>query len=298
MRDLTNTPYDEFYWFVGMVEDTFDDPLKLGRVRVRALGYHPSDDVLRKEDLPLAPVLGGGTQPIQAGQMVLGFFMDGSLIQQPFIMGVINGAVSGSGVFNSLRKLGGSVRSALEATTSAIEELFTPGSPDEEFWTLVAICSREAFGNDFQGCADVAQSIYNRVGSGAYQQKTVKGIITAAGQYEPTFANPSAWKAIKDIDTALIAVNTAKGGQLSKSYLVAVANAITDSQRQQAAASHIQGRTDFFGQGQPAKAMTANGSKVCRDSRSNQFGFSFNYTKNVTYPVPSFVSKDKIPQKL
>jgi hypothetical protein len=298
MRDLTNTPYDEFYWFIGMVEDVFDDPLKLGRIRVRAFGYHPSSEELRTKDLPLAPVLDGGIQPIKKGQMVLGFFMDGSLIQQPFVLGTINGAISGSGIFDSLRKLGGSVKSILEATKSAIKELFTDGAPDEEFWSLVAISSREAFGNDFQGCADVAQSIYNRVGSGAYQQKTVKGIITAPGQYEPTFANPSAWKAIKDIDTALIAVNTARGGQFDKSYLIAVANAITDTQKQQNAASFIQGRTDFLGQGQPAKAMTANGSKVCRDSRSNQFGFSYNYTKNVTYPVPSFVSKDKIPTRI
>ena len=298
MRDLRNTPYDEFYWFIGMVEDTFDDPLQLGRIRVRAFGYHPSSEILTTPDLPLAPVLGGGTQPIQNGQMVLGFFMDGSLIQQPFVLGTINGAISGSGIFNSLRRLGGSVQSALEATKSAIEELFTGGSPDVEFWTLVAICSREAFGNDFQGCADVAQSIYNRVGSKAYQQSTVAGIINARGQYEPTFNNPAAWRNIKDIDTALIAVNTTKGGQLNKSYLVAVANAITDSQKQQNAASYIQGRTDFLGQGQPAKAMTANGSKVCRDSRSNQFGFSYNYNKNVTYPVPTFVSKDKIPTKI
>jgi len=279
MRDLRNTPYDEFYWFIGMVEDTFDDPLKLGRIRVRAFGYHPSSEVLATPDLPLSPVLGGGTQPIQNGQMVLGFFMDGSLIQQPFVLGVINGAISGSGIFNSLRRLGGSVQSALEATKSAIEELFTGGSPDVEFWTLVAIC-------------------YNRVGSKAYQQSTVAGIVNARGQYEPTFNNPAAWRNIKDIDTALIAVNTARGGALSKSYLVAVANAITDPQKQQNAASFIQGRTDFLGQGQPAKSMTANGSKVVRDSRSNQFGFSYNYNKNVTYPVPTFVSKDKIPTKI
>ena len=30
---------DGFIWFAGVVEDR-QDPLKLGRVRVRALGYH------------------------------------------------------------------------------------------------------------------------------------------------------------------------------------------------------------------------------------------------------------------
>ena len=33
---------DGFSWFVGVVEDR-NDPLKLGRVRVRCLGYHTSD---------------------------------------------------------------------------------------------------------------------------------------------------------------------------------------------------------------------------------------------------------------
>jgi uncharacterized protein (TIGR02594 family) len=94
MRDLTNTPYGKFIWFVGIVEDTFSDPSELGRVRVRAIGFHPSDEILKTENLPLAPVLNGGSARINAGQMVLGFFMDGELLQQPFILGVINGGVS------------------------------------------------------------------------------------------------------------------------------------------------------------------------------------------------------------
>lgn len=94
MRDLTNTPYGKFIWFIGVVEDTFSDPTQLGRVRVRAIGFHPSDEVLKTEDLPLAPVLNGGSAKINSGQMVLGFFMDGNLLQQPFILGVINGGVS------------------------------------------------------------------------------------------------------------------------------------------------------------------------------------------------------------
>lgn len=93
MRDLSNTPYGKFIWFVGIVEDTFSDPTQLGRVRVRAIGFHPPSEVLPTENLPLAPVLNGGSAKINAGQMVLGFFMDGEMIQQPFILGVINGGV-------------------------------------------------------------------------------------------------------------------------------------------------------------------------------------------------------------
>ena len=33
---------DGFMWFIGVVEDR-NDPERLGRVRVRALGYHTED---------------------------------------------------------------------------------------------------------------------------------------------------------------------------------------------------------------------------------------------------------------
>jgi hypothetical protein len=98
MRDLTNTPYGKFIWFIGIAEDTFSDPTQLGRVRVRAIGFHPeSKDILPTDSLPLAPVLNGGSAKINPGQMVLGFFMDGELLQQPFILGVINGGVESVG---------------------------------------------------------------------------------------------------------------------------------------------------------------------------------------------------------
>ena len=38
-----------FEWFFGVVEDR-NDPLQLGRVRVRAMGYHSGDAV---NDLPV-----------------------------------------------------------------------------------------------------------------------------------------------------------------------------------------------------------------------------------------------------
>ncbi len=92
MRDLNNTPYGQFIWWIGVVEDTFGDPSELGRVRVRIYGFHPTSGVLPTEELPLAPVLNGGVAKINAGEMVLGFFMDGTDAQQPFILGVIGGA--------------------------------------------------------------------------------------------------------------------------------------------------------------------------------------------------------------
>ena len=48
---------DGFVWFTGVVEDR-DDPEKLGRVRVRAVGYHTDNlDEIPTKDLPWSWVL-------------------------------------------------------------------------------------------------------------------------------------------------------------------------------------------------------------------------------------------------
>ena len=93
---------DGFQWFVGVVEDR-QDPKKVGRVRVRCLGYH-SENI---SDLPTnrlpwahpmnpvtsATVSGVGQTPLGAveGTWVVGFFQDGADAQQPIIMGTLPG---------------------------------------------------------------------------------------------------------------------------------------------------------------------------------------------------------------
>ena len=48
---------DGFVWAIGVVEDRFD-PEKLGRVRVRWLGYHTEDkEKILTKDLPWAQVM-------------------------------------------------------------------------------------------------------------------------------------------------------------------------------------------------------------------------------------------------
>lgn len=126
MRDLSNTPYGQFIWFIGFAEDTYGDPSELGRVRVRAIGFHPSSEVLPTEKLPLAPVLNGGVAKINPGQMVLGFFMDGADAQQPFILGVINGGVSSAynpatGAINMLEGSFQAIGSALGSLAEAVQ---------------------------------------------------------------------------------------------------------------------------------------------------------------------------------
>ena len=96
---------DGFQWFVGVVEDR-QDPKKVGRVRVRCLGYH-SENVsdLPTDRLPWAhpmnpvtsaTVSGVGQTPLGMveGTWVVGFFQDGADAQQPIIIGTLPGVPS------------------------------------------------------------------------------------------------------------------------------------------------------------------------------------------------------------
>ena len=89
-----------FYWFHGVVEDV-SDPLQLGRVRVRCLGFHTDDrGLLPTSGLPWALCMLPITSPSMAGvgqsatgilpgSWVIGFFRDGPSAQDPIIMGSI-----------------------------------------------------------------------------------------------------------------------------------------------------------------------------------------------------------------
>ena len=91
-----------FNWWVGVVEDR-NDTEKLGRVRVRILGYHSDNrSILPTEDLPWAMIMqpstsaaisGIGSAPVglMTGSWVVGFFLDGDDMQQPIVMGSLGG---------------------------------------------------------------------------------------------------------------------------------------------------------------------------------------------------------------
>ena len=93
---------DGFIWFTGVVEDR-NDPDKLGRVRVRCLGFHTEDlNDIPTKDLPWATVMHPVTDPsmqglgntpsfLVEGSWVVGFFMDAREKQQPIIMGSLPG---------------------------------------------------------------------------------------------------------------------------------------------------------------------------------------------------------------
>ena len=96
---------DGFVWFTGVVEDR-NDPAKLGRVRVRCLGFHTENknDIPTKA-LPWAHVMHPVTDPsmqgmgntptfLLEGSWVVGFFRDAQEKQQPIIMGSLPGVPS------------------------------------------------------------------------------------------------------------------------------------------------------------------------------------------------------------
>jgi hypothetical protein len=94
--------YGDFSWWVGVVEDR-DDPMKVGRYRVRILGYHIEDkSILPTKDLPWAttvqPVgsaaisgIGHDGTGLVTGTTVIGFFADGSQEQMPIVFGSLGG---------------------------------------------------------------------------------------------------------------------------------------------------------------------------------------------------------------
>ena len=95
---------DGFFWWVGEVEDN-EDPMELGRVKVRVLGYYTNfrggtTGDLPTEHLPWASVLqhtsqagndgqGESSGQLQPGAIVMGFFMDGESAQMPIVIGVM-----------------------------------------------------------------------------------------------------------------------------------------------------------------------------------------------------------------
>jgi hypothetical protein len=96
-----------FVWWTGVVEDR-NDPVQMGRVKVRCFGYHTEDkNEIPIEDLPWALTINGiqsgsvsgmGYSPIGLveGSWVIGFFLDGDRAQEPIVIGSLSGVPSTS----------------------------------------------------------------------------------------------------------------------------------------------------------------------------------------------------------
>ena len=103
-REVNFVGKDGFFWWVGEVEDN-EDPMELGRVKVRILGFYTNFQGgtvadLPSTALPWATVLqhtsqagndgqGESTGQLQPGAVVMGFFMDGEHAQMPIVIGVM-----------------------------------------------------------------------------------------------------------------------------------------------------------------------------------------------------------------
>lgn len=87
---------NDYVWFTGVIEGR-DDPLKMGRLRVRIIGLHTDDtNIVPTEDLPWAqivlPINGSRNFSVpKDGEWVMGFFQDGHNSQIPVITGVYPG---------------------------------------------------------------------------------------------------------------------------------------------------------------------------------------------------------------
>lgn len=100
---MNRKKYQNVEWFVGVVED-ISDPLKLGRIRIRSLGWHTENKTaIPTESLPWAMVsqpitsaassgIGHSPTGILPGTWVVGFFSDGGNGQQPVVTGTLAGS--------------------------------------------------------------------------------------------------------------------------------------------------------------------------------------------------------------
>lgn len=87
--------HDGFIWWIGIVED-INDPLTLGRCKVRCFGYHPAKktNLVPTEDLPWATTIHPLNTPNlygtpRVGEWVFGFFLDSLSAQEPAILGYL-----------------------------------------------------------------------------------------------------------------------------------------------------------------------------------------------------------------
>jgi hypothetical protein len=171
-----------------------------------------------------------------------------------------------------------------------------------DFWSLLTICIFED--GDAQSRADIAQSIYNRAGSGAYKT-SIAAVVKSNGQYEPAFApgtsiTSTVWKNIKDKATAIAAVRATKPqtyttDQEALNAFKSVYEALKDASKQSSSKTFIQGRTDFLSISQgtvtqrnaskkagPDDPTGKRGTFVMRDTSTpnNVFGWANNYIQN------------------
>ncbi len=246
----------QFVWWQGVVEDR-QDPLQLGRCRVRILGFHPQErTAVAVEQLPWAYPLqditsaamsGIGHAPVGPveGTWVMGFFRDGEDAQEPVMLGTIGGiphdlpCLRGLGFFdpNGIYPLVGSnpVQDAINKATS-IESQLPGGLPGAAaVGTLLLGGDRDTIIQ----AIDIAEGVQGKV-------ETVQGITagvqsqieTAVGSAVVIAGGVTATPAqIENVTKSIIAnaqgqIDTAAAGVLSgtENQIAAVESIVADAQ--------------------------------------------------------------------
>jgi hypothetical protein len=262
----------------------------------------PTDRDYQNVGLGINLLIAKGIQDGQLKGGIVAKFAEGGLVDPD----VLSAAETGGDISNWVAKtFRGAIETGAQRTMRLMKEMREknkpagvpgseqPGDPSmvniqggsADFWTLVAIASREDA--DPQGSADVAQSIYNRLASGAYTGKTIKDLITAGGQYEPTWQYPKGsanvknkpnpeWFAIKD------AASAAAASGMSEEAMKSVASSILNPTLQENARQFVQGRTDFKG------ANSGRPPSIQRKGGDNWFGWEYNYRANKIGSIPNF----------
>ena len=183
-----------------------------------------------------------------------------------------------------------------------------PKISDRDYNALLAIASLED--SDPQGRADVAQAIYNRLYSASnfgtnYHQRSndLFSIITADGQFEPTFGNQQDWLNITDRNSAAIAIANSKKGKSARytmqdamKMLADTEKALSNPKLQEAARSKVGGRTFFYGTSQQ-KYMREDLGDVIRNRMHDNF-FSMHLEEGTPYDMKRRNIGADLPQRL
>lgn len=180
--------------------------------------------------------------------------------------------------------------SGMQLSSGSANTLFASGGiagGSPEFWQMVALAATEDIRHP-QGQADVAQSIYNRIAVGSYPGgKNILNIITAEGQYQPTFKNQGQWRGIKDRASAINAVSVLPYvGNKASALIDMGAKSITNPLLQREAARFVGGRTDFMGESQKDSMKPDD---ITRGKDHNFFGWFYDARLPKAAPIHSSV---------